>query len=585
MARNWAIAIGINQYKNLRSLNYAVRDAELMKQWFENEANFDKVYLFTDNSPEIDDLKIRYESQPNRDNLYYFLRNRFNKPFLKPGDNLWFFFSGHGIRHRNRDFLMPSGVDPHPDAIENSAIPLSYVTERLRRCGADNVVLILDACRDGIDEIGARSGVIGEEKQQGVITIASCSPAEMSYEIKELKQGSFTYSLLQGLRIHGEGNCATVERLDRYLRNRVPEINRSYRKPRQTPYSIAEPVSKYHLILLPDYIQPNLSDISVLRENALEAEAENELKLAEMLWYRLVKFDQDKALKALRRIWLKLENLEYQPTPNALREKKTGAKVATAQVNTSKDISPEKTAVDREEEKLQNFSEQLGNNNITLEMIYIPGGSFMMGSPEGEGYDSEKPQHLVKIQPFFIGKFPVTQAQWQAVMENNPAHFQDNPLNPVERVSWDDAQEFCNALSKKTGKTYRLPTEAEWEYACRAGTTTPYYFGETITKELANYQGNATKQVGSYPPNEFGLYDMHGLVWEWCEDDWHQNYENAPNDGKAWLSKFSKIKVIRGGSWNDDPRDCRSAYRVYLSREDRDGSIGFRVACVAGRTT
>ncbi|MEM9272303.1 MAG: caspase family protein [Cyanobacteria bacterium P01_F01_bin.143] len=302
MAKNWAIAIGINQYENLSNLKYAVRDAELMKIWFEEEARFDKVYLFTDSSPQITDADQPYNSQPNRATLRRFLRARFERPFLSAGDNLWFFFSGHGMRHGNRDYLLPSDVDPHPDELESSAIALAYVTERLRRCGADNIVLILDACRD---ESGSKGLGIGEEKQQGVITIASCSPAESSYEIEELKQGSFTYSLLQGLRIQGEGNCATVERLYSYLRNQVPEINRFYKKPRQTPYAIAEPASKYHLILLPEYIQPTLEDIARLREDALEAEAENNLKLAETLWNRLVKFDQERALRALRRIWLK----------------------------------------------------------------------------------------------------------------------------------------------------------------------------------------------------------------------------------------------------------------------------------------
>ena len=248
MAKNWAIAIGINQYQNLPNLKYAVRDAESMKNWFKDEARFDKVYLFTDTSPEITDGTKPYNSQPSRSTLRRFLRVRFERPFLSAGDNLWFFFSGHGMRYGNRDYLLPSDVDPHPEELESSAIPLAYVTERLRRCGADNIVLILDACRDEGDSKGLLG--VGEEKQQGVITIASCSPAERSYEIEELQQGSFTYSLLQGLRIQGEGNCATVERLYRYLQSQVPEINRIYQKPRQTPYAIAEPASKYHLILL-----------------------------------------------------------------------------------------------------------------------------------------------------------------------------------------------------------------------------------------------------------------------------------------------------------------------------------------------
>lgn len=174
------------------------------------------------------------------------------------------------------------------------------------------------------------------------------------------------------------------------------------------------------------------------------------------------------------------------------------------------------------------------NNSIKLEMVYLPGGKFMMGSPEGEGTDYEKPQHEVIVSSFYMGKYPITQAQYHQVMGKNPSRFQGDE-RPVEEVSWDDAVEFCQRLSRQTGTEYRLPREAEWEYACRAVTTTPYHFGETITDKLANYGGHVgeTTSVGKYPPNAFGLYDMHGNVSEWCEDDWHGNYKNAPTDGTA----------------------------------------------------
>ena len=174
--------------------------------------------------------------------------------------------------------------------------------------------------------------------------------------------------------------------------------------------------------------------------------------------------------------------------------------------------------------------EDLGSGAI-LDMIAIPGGSFVMGSPtitELQRDNNENYQHTVNISPFFMGQYEVTQEQWQVVMENNPSNFQGAKL-PVEKVSWNDAVEFCKRLSKKTGKTYRLPSQAEWEYACRAGTKTPFYFGETITPDLVNYNGNnpyasaakglyrkQTTDVGNFSPNAFGLYDMHGNVWEWC---------------------------------------------------------------------
>ncbi len=249
------------------------------------------------------------------------------------------------------------------------------------------------------------------------------------------------------------------------------------------------------------------------------------------------------------------------------------------------------------------FVEDLGDS-VHLEMVETPGGKFMMGSPENEAerYDYEGPQHEVTVPPFYIGKFTITQAQWRAIasdtslkierdLEPKPSRFEGDD-RPVEQVSWEDVKEFCARLVKKTGRAYRLPTEAEWEYACRAGTTTPFAFGETITPEIVNYDGNypyamankgkyreETVPVGSLgAANAFGLFDMHGNVWEWCEDVWHDNYIEAPEDGSAWLSGGdSSRRVLRGGSWFGYGRDCRSADRAYYEPVARLNDIGFRV--------
>jgi formylglycine-generating enzyme required for sulfatase activity len=244
--------------------------------------------------------------------------------------------------------------------------------------------------------------------------------------------------------------------------------------------------------------------------------------------------------------------------------------------------------------------EDLGNN-IPLEMVQIPGGSFMMGSPEsekGRSTDgSESPQHQVNVPGFYMGKYVVTQEQYQQIMGNNPSSFK-GAKRPVEQVSWNNAVEFCQKLSKKTGREYRLPSEAEWEYACRAGTTTPFHFGETITTELANYNGNfiyaserkgkyleQTTDVNSFTPNAFGLYNMHGNVSEWCQDDWHNNYANAPKDGSAWTSQSDNEKAKRGGSWASKPEDCRSAYRSSANLDSNYHFIGFRVVCSGAART
>ena len=227
-------------------------------------------------------------------------------------------------------------------------------------------------------------------------------------------------------------------------------------------------------------------------------------------------------------------------------------------------------------------------------MVAIPGGTFLMGSLESEGYDSEKPQHKVAVKPFYMSQSPVTQSPWRAMaalskisidLEFDPSQFKgDN--RPVEQVSWDDTVEFCKRLSKYSNRHYRLPSEAEREYACRARTTTPFHFGETLTSDLANCDTNytygsgpkgqnreQTTEVGSFLANKlvlankFGLYDMHGNVWEWCQDHWHDTYESAPTDGSAWLSADeSARRLLRGGSWDDFPVLCRSAYRSSRAR-------------------
>jgi formylglycine-generating enzyme required for sulfatase activity len=275
--------------------------------------------------------------------------------------------------------------------------------------------------------------------------------------------------------------------------------------------------------------------------------------------------------------------------------------------------------VEQRQVQVQAVEQELGAG-MSLRLIRIPAGEFLMGSPpdEPERCNDEGPQHTVKLASFFISQTPITQAQWRAVaqwqprqgehwereLKASPSHFADgadSDQRPVEQVSWLDAMEFCSRLSQRSGRHYTLPSEPQWEYACRAGTSTPFSFGDTITPELANYDGRYTygngpkgvypKQttpVGMFPANAWGLQDMHGNVWEWCLDDRHGSYEGAPVDGLAWLDGAEEKskgggeerKLLRGGSWLVVPGGSRSAYRDHGRPGFAFDSVGFRVVCL-----
>lgn len=262
--------------------------------------------------------------------------------------------------------------------------------------------------------------------------------------------------------------------------------------------------------------------------------------------------------------------------------------------------------------KGQYFVEYLGQG-VNLEMVFIPSGDFMMGSNSNEHHreKDESPQHKVNINSFYVSKYPITQLQWKTVssfpkvtrnLKLKPAQFRGDGL-PVERVSWFDAQEFCKRLSKYTGRNYRLPTESEWEYACRGNTDTPFSFGNIITPEVANFgtqkivisdrtsksdsknkntkSEKKTTPVDNFYPNPFGIYDFHGNVWEWCEDNYVNSYTQKPKDGSARLTSMTnQNRVVRGGSWSLSSEYCRSARRNSYAPDSSYNFIGFRVVCV-----
>ena len=220
------------------------------------------------------------------------------------------------------------------------------------------------------------------------------------------------------------------------------------------------------------------------------------------------------------------------------------------------------------------------SESVNITLIRIPYGSFVMGSTQEDpdARPNEMPAHEVNVESFWFGKFPVTNAQWNAVFPGTPREGRD--LAPAVNVHLNQAVGFCERISEISEFKVRLPTETEWEYACRAGTTTRYSFGDEIDSDLVNHdQTDGPWNVGSGPSNDFGLHDMHGCVWEWCADDWHTNYVGAPNDGSAWLGGGDgSYRVQRGGAWDSRARRCRSAYRVGDIAQNNADIVGLRIA-------
>lgn len=345
-------------------------------------------------------------------------------------------------------------------------------------------------------------------------------------------------------------------------------------------------VESYAQSLLPRMERPILQWVEAQEAGGEQTEAE---RLAAALGVRFEPVGFETA-----QVWLGAVPQEIDPTA------RQGFDYETVQLDRRGRV------VQRETRQTWGYVEDLGG--LGLEMVAIPGGEFTMGSPQDEPqrWDAEGPQHRVRVPPFFMGRYAVTQAQWRVVagwdpvereLEADPAEYKGED-RPIDRISWVEAVEFCGRLRRETGRNYQLPSEAMWEYACRSRTETAFSFGPMISPEVANYDWDVaydgvkferiqtfegTVPVGRFPANPWGLYEMHGNVWEWCADHWHDNYEGAPTDGSAWVEKNAETharQVLRGGSWIFDPADCRSAARLSNNLVHIGSNVGFRLVCL-----
>ena len=652
MPRRFAIAIGVNRYDFLPNsrLSYAERDALAMRDLFQNKLSFEQSYCLRDPEDDREDLPMR----PTRSNLLRCINRVAQEVRLATEDSFWFFFSGHGARQATYDYLLP--LDADPDNVEETAISTDYVMRKLQSCGAGQVVMILDACRNVIGTGGKTVGGVGRDtenraRQQGIISLFSCAPEQISWELEALKQGAFTQALLEKLGDSQSRAGLTVQSLDEFLRQRVPDLNRQYGKPVQDPYVIAEPSWRYLQPILPGSSAPEspenppAPDIQSLKVQASDAFHDGDWDRAKDLYQKIVQdaTDPQDRLRAVRAIETIILRQPQAIPPTATPKDISPPPQRPPQVPPQyrQDPNPSFRPI------ILQLSSQTGKVVMPLELLPIPRGTFWMGQTQAETQQLKKegeetyqqffarelPRHQVTIPPFWMGRYPVTQAQYEAVMGNNPTLGKawvydgtewkpDQQIpekflgdeKPVVGVSWHEAVEFCRKLTQsylqeelRDGEIL-LPTEAQWEYACRAGTETAFYGGDRLEPDQANYgcsisyNGSKTGEwqqvttsVGSFPANAWGLQDMHGNVWEWCLDQFYDSYQRKPEalkqDGSnPWTKEFSGIspssdtRLLRGGSWDSYAESCRSACRDHSAPVNRYFSFGFRVVCRASRT-
>ncbi len=639
-----ALLIGISEYKPpLAQLPKAEKDVAAMRGVLVDPERGD----FAEKDVTVLINPQRQEMETAIFNLY---QNR------QKDDLVLFYFAGHGLTVENGDFYFSTPITQKNNQGElnlPTALKAETVHSYMYLSKSKRKVVILDCCHSAAFADGMTprdSGDIDLKQQlggEGTAILTACSSTQKAWESESLDFGIYTNYLVEGISTgaadkNGDGWIA-VDELHEYAKSKVQEVSpamtpQMYSLNRGSPIVLAkspkdDPRLKYRKEverLIDDFGE--FTPIARRLLNSFRHRLKLDSGVANSIEAEVQKPYQEYQGKLEEYKQALVETIADEPTLsertlNVLREYQQHlglrdedvAPIEKRIIGQQKLTAPEPIPpnlanqfefdivkvdaqgqiINRSRGRAEYFTEDLGNG-VVIDMVKIPGGTFLMGSPKNElkRRESESPQHSVTIQDFFMEKYTVTQAQWAVVaafdkvkidLNPDPSHFK-GANRPVESVSWDDAVEFCARISQKTGKTYRLPSEAEWEYACRAGRTTPFYFGDTITTDLANYRGTdwdyqgttypgnygqgpkgeyreQTTDVGKFDANPFGLFDMCGNIWEWCQDEWHENYNNAPADGSAWLSDNDnqyQSRLLRGGSWNHNPACCRSAVSQQL---------------------
>ena len=577
-----AIVSGVNQYNDsdIRNLRYAVEDTRKIANLLDR-AGFETRYLYDASQGRHQD-ELDLVSQK-----------------LEPGDLMLFYFSGHGLDVNGRHLLLCQDARDKSLRFGRGGLWVEEIKETFAHTGA-NRVFVFDTCREALL---IRRSVVNEmrgsatlrdiatapaepDAAAGALTIlCACDEGDTAQEDGDLGHGLFSAAFLECFRdaiqarraLRLDGSC-----LDSIRRRMVETARKHNLSVRQRPW--IQSTGTFPLILTgsSDSGQATIST-AALPEPPPTPPQDHPSRPAPPLHWWLVIDGQEKG------------PLDEPAVRDAIKQGKVTRQTECWRNGMDKwrpigrtdewessfppiHPVPEIVTPPKREPRLPDMIEMDCGEGVTLRCKLVPAGSFLMGSKES---DSEQPVHEVMISaPFYMGDYPVTQAQYEAVLRKNPSNWKGKD-RPVECVSWGDASGFCEEFSAEAGRRVSLPSEAQWEYACRAGTTTRYSFGDSESRlDLYGWHdgnsGSETHRVGQKKPNPWGLYDMHGNVWEWCQDNWHDSYKSAPTDGSAWAGGVA-ARVVRGGCWDDDPQYCRSSTRFRYVPGSRGNFIGFRV--------
>ena len=521
---------------------------------------------------------------------------------LKAGGQGVFYYAGHGVQSKGRNYLIPVDAVIESEAdLEDAGVDVQLMLNYMDDAQNGLNIVILDACRNnpfGRSMRSAENGLAKVDAPTGTLIAYSTKPGSVASDGLGGRNGLYTAELLKQIRVPG------VSVTEMFMSVRAEVVKQTNGK--QVPWDESSLIGAFSFNAAANNAG-NTSKPSTRLEDAGVIEAEywesikNSTDAADYQEY-LKEYPQGRYAQLAR---LKLRQME-----TAKNSQNNSSASMNAPMGGNQPSNPTTDGAKAAPRVGTSVRNQMG-----MEFVYVPAGSFMMGSSDAEvqaayrdvkhylpneakleWFTSEKPQHEVTIRVgLYMGRYEVTQAQWQTVMGSNPSYFKNCGQCPVEQVSWSDAQEFIRRINTRSDDfQYRLPTEAEWEYACRAGTTTSFAFGDSLSSKQANFYGNEpygnaakgvyrkkTTPVGSFQSNAWGLYDMHGNVWEWCEDMWHENYNDAPSDGTAWVSNGDpSIRVLRGGDWISRGAGLRSVTR-HKNNPSNWETYGFRLVAVA----